>query len=334
MRLLWAVWLIPLLIIGGCADSSTQGDSNLREYRDLVVIRDNPGTVHLTVNLAASSEQETSTTQDTANTSELSPKVSLGLQGGTAALADTGATFMMDGISSLFQQWQDKKKYDSDNTTTADTVTVPPVKEENVTVVDKPEITPTLTCIPEDASYHGKTNGDRPTWYFSKNMTEYPSSFKINVKDCTELEITNDGSRWEDNDSSYVLKQSEVAGRGMGLVGPSSCVSESASIVCEEVEEVESEVDTSTKETEFHHVNSNWSSGHGGQALVLCLGQDLMFDKCAAGSVNIPYHGKDKDRLTFWNMNEYSNEDIVCEKDGKTYIYPTKANNINYGTCP
>ena len=85
-----------------------------------------------------------------------------------------------------------------------------------------------------------------------------------------------------------------------------------------------------TYETRFHHTQTNGPDG--GQSLVLCLGQDLMFDSCTAGDVNIPYHGRDKDRLAFWNMNKYREGDIVCEKDGEEYRYPANKTLV-YGDC-
>ncbi len=83
-------------------------------------------------------------------------------------------------------------------------------------------------------------------------------------------------------------------------------------------------------QTKFHHTQTNGTDG--GQSLVLCDDQDLMFDSCTAGDVNIPYHGKDEGRLSYWNMAEYSLEDIVCLKDGVKYKYPVAQGMVN-GDC-
>ncbi len=234
MRILW---LIPLLMLTGCADSSTKGDSNLREYKDLVVIRDNPGTVNLTVNLSASSDQETATKQDTKNSSSIDPKTSVGLNGGSAALATDGAEFMMEGMSSLFQQWQDNRKTDSDN----------PISSET-----------------------------------TNNTTTETVEAEIVEEDLTE-------------ETETVVDNDDVA-----------------------------------YQTKYHHTQTNGTDG--GQSLVLCPDQDIMFDSCSAGDVNIPYHGKDEGRLSFWNMTEYSTEDIICLKDGVKYKYPV-TEGMAYGDC-
>lgn len=81
----------------------------------------------------------------------------------------------------------------------------------------------------EVGSYSGRYNGDRPTWYFSKNMKSYPSTFYITISGCvSDLKVSNNGSRWEG--SGIIAKQSDVSGRGLAVVGASSCSSSSAYI--------------------------------------------------------------------------------------------------------
>ena len=76
----------------------------------------------------------------------------------------------------------------------------------------------------EIAKYHGRTNGNRPTWYFSKKMAQYPQTFTIVINGCPGLTVTsNNGVRFEKN--GIIVKQSDVAGRGMAVVVPSSCQS-------------------------------------------------------------------------------------------------------------
>jgi len=94
-----------------------------------------------------------------------------------------------------------------------------------------PTPTPNPTPIPykENGDYHGRYNGDRPTWYFDHNMSWYPSSFSIIVEGCgTVSVINNNGTRFESG--SYIVKQSDVAGRGMALVFPASCKSTKSSL--------------------------------------------------------------------------------------------------------
>ena len=81
----------------------------------------------------------------------------------------------------------------------------------------------------ESGSYSGRYNGDRPTWYFSKSMKSYPSTFYITISGCvSDLKVKNNGSRWEG--SGVIAKQSDVSGRGLAVVGASSCKSSSAYI--------------------------------------------------------------------------------------------------------
>ena len=55
-------------------------------------------------------------------------------------------------------------------------------------------------------------------------MSSYPNAFTVVVVDCLTLEVTaNNGTRFEKN--GVVVKQSDVAGRGMAVVAPSSCMS-------------------------------------------------------------------------------------------------------------
>ena len=82
----------------------------------------------------------------------------------------------------------------------------------------------------EYGKFAGRTNGDRPTWYFSKRMSSYPSKFMLTVEGCrSDISITNNGSRYESG--IVIVKQSDVAGRGMAVVYHSSCKSETAYVV-------------------------------------------------------------------------------------------------------
>jgi hypothetical protein len=81
----------------------------------------------------------------------------------------------------------------------------------------------------ESGRYHGRHNGDRPTWYFSKNFNQYPSPITVNIPGClANKSITHNGVRYESG--GLILKQSDVSGRGMAMVMSSSCQSETATI--------------------------------------------------------------------------------------------------------
>ncbi len=87
--------------------------------------------------------------------------------------------------------------------------------------------TTTETATPADTSrevgsYHGRFNGNRPTWYFSRKMKNYPSQFTVVIEGCGTVEVTsNNGVRFESN--GIVIKQSHVSGRGMGVIGQGAC---------------------------------------------------------------------------------------------------------------
>lgn len=88
---------------------------------------------------------------------------------------------------------------------------------------------PTIASQSESMWYRGRTNPDRPTWYAPRNMSAYGKSFTVEIHGCRTLEITNsNGSRWESG--GYLCKQSDVSGRGMACLAPSSCGSRSATV--------------------------------------------------------------------------------------------------------
>jgi hypothetical protein len=84
----------------------------------------------------------------------------------------------------------------------------------NNDVIEPDDLT---TSTKEMGDYIGKTNGGMPTFYFSRNMSQYPEKLFLTVKNVLpRTEIQNNGVRWDNG--NVVLKQSEVSGRGMGLV--------------------------------------------------------------------------------------------------------------------
>jgi hypothetical protein len=108
-------------------------------------------------------------------------------------------------------------------------------KEEAEKEAEKDSTEPQVVAPPvaanktESGRYHGRHNGDRPTWYFSKNFNQYPSPITVNIPGClANKSITHNGVRYESG--GLILKQSEVSGRGMAMVMSSSCKSETATI--------------------------------------------------------------------------------------------------------
>ncbi len=76
----------------------------------------------------------------------------------------------------------------------------------------------------EKGKYWGRHNGNRPHWYYSKKMSDYPSQITVTIEGCTSgMVVNHNGNRWESG--GYLVKQSDVSGRGMVILGPSSCFS-------------------------------------------------------------------------------------------------------------
>lgn len=80
----------------------------------------------------------------------------------------------------------------------------------------------------EQCNYRGRTNGNRPTWYCSKKMSAYPSKINIYIPTCTDRTISNNGTRFQDG--SFIVKQSDVSGRGIAILINAGCNSDKAYI--------------------------------------------------------------------------------------------------------
>lgn len=77
--------------------------------------------------------------------------------------------------------------------------------------------------------YVGRTNGGRPTWYFPRNMRDYPQQFTLVIDGCTTVEVTNNnGHRYVSG--STIIKQSDVPGRGMAVLTSAGCGSRTSHV--------------------------------------------------------------------------------------------------------
>jgi len=101
-------------------------------------------------------------------------------------------------------------------------------------------------------------------------------------------------------------------------------------VVAAPVVATEPEPESAEYESEFHHTSTG--SSDGGKSLVLCPGQVMNFDSCSVGNVDIPYHGTDNGRHSYWNMFEEPSGDIVCVKNGKSYKYKADSMMVD-GSC-
>lgn len=96
---------------------------------------------------------------------------------------------------------------------------------------DSPPVVLPVGDTVEDGLYWGRHNGDRATWYFTKKMSEYPISLVVDVPGCySGLQVINNGVRWVDPVSGLIVKQSDVAGRGLALITPASCKYKAATL--------------------------------------------------------------------------------------------------------
>ncbi len=86
----------------------------------------------------------------------------------------------------------------------------------------------------------------------------------------------------------------------------------------------------SSNNAQFHHTTSGGPDG--GKSLVLCEGQPADFDRCYVGNTEIPHHGQDEGRESYWNQHEVPAGDIQCDRDGRTYTFPA-AKMVTYGVC-
>lgn len=141
----WLMWLVILIFLSGCADSSTTGNVTEKDQKQDIVIN-NTGSNALAAiyfPIYYATDTDTTTSQDTKGTSTFSPKSALGYQG-TGSLADDGAAQTLEDITNTIKRWQDNRKKDSDNPVTTnegDTTT----KQE--TDQDKSDDTDSTTAI-------------------------------------------------------------------------------------------------------------------------------------------------------------------------------------------
>lgn len=91
-----------------------------------------------------------------------------------------------------------------------------------------PYVPPQIGVTIEKLHYHGRHNGDRPTWYGADVMVNYPRTLTVTIPNCVTRTITHDGNRYDRN--SLIVKQSDVSGRGLAVIYSSSCKSTTATI--------------------------------------------------------------------------------------------------------
>ena len=131
--------IVVAIILTGCASADVTGDSTERDYTAPVHIENtSSGTVSLTINLNASSEQQTATKQTTDNDPVISPDTSASLaETGSTANATLGAAAkgLVRGVSNLFQP--DNR---TDNSTSTESVVSQPSGQSDTGIAVNEEV--------------------------------------------------------------------------------------------------------------------------------------------------------------------------------------------------
>ncbi len=196
MKAKYFLFLIPILVLFGCADSSTQGDEFVRNYRQNITIT-NHSSGNVVVNFPVSgisAETDTETTQDTSGKSSISPSTSLSDAGSSAlSLAGEGGKLLVDTLKSA-----------QDNTNNSNTK--PTVPE--VVTPKKPDISDNSTDvgIPSDTEVSSqiktvylKPEGDGGNQYYTwlhQEGYKFPFPMKVDMGPCGTYIIPDTKYKW------------------------------------------------------------------------------------------------------------------------------------------
>lgn len=220
--------LLMAFILTGCGAKSipTAGgsaDSSVRNYDAPIIVKNNRAAVDVRINLmvdkdqteTSSSSGQTGATLPTSITTDVSAALAQG--GATNSLVEEGGKLLLKGITSTAKYLNQRMEQ------------IAAAEQETLT---GEIITPDIedpTMITEVLRYHGRHNGDRATWYAKKELKNYPQIFVIEIPGCTTFSVNeHDGKRIEHG--GYIIKQSDVTGRGLAVVAPQSCQSRDATL--------------------------------------------------------------------------------------------------------
>lgn len=229
-KMTW-IWLVILILfVAGC--SMTKSGSE-RAY-DTEINNHEGGIVILYLGLQNESATETASGDAPAST-DVSPTTAVGLQGSTASIAEEGAEQVLRDFSNIFKNWIENKKEEiipplqpEDPEEPVQPPLAPPTGDED----EEPPVVDTgdLDRI-ENLEYWQRPNG-RPQWYgdFSKTMADYGAPVYFEVPGCGDLLMEeNNGIRYEKD--GWIVKESDVDGRGLTLLAPASCNGTEASVL-------------------------------------------------------------------------------------------------------
>ena len=218
--------LLMVFVLSGCGKTSpTAGgsiDSSGREYAIPITIANNQAAVTFNQNLyvdkdqaeTSSSSGQTGATLPTSITTDVSAALAQG--GATNSLIEEGGKLLLKGVTSTAKYLNQRMEQ------------IAAAKSEDPMTLAIPDIEDP-TMITEALRYHGRHNGDRATWYAKKELKNYPQTFVIEIPGCMTFSVNeHDGKRIEHG--GYIIKQSDVPGRGLAVVAPQSCQSRDATL--------------------------------------------------------------------------------------------------------
>lgn len=213
--ILMALYSIFLISCAG-TDTRTNEDSSKRKYD--INASNNTGTIYFGLDYKKD-ERKLGETNSKGGT--ISPQTDLAAalsQGGsTTSLVEEGGKAILDNVSSMYRYLKEKM---IDN---------PIINSKKPDFIpEKPEIPETI--ISEQLDYHGRYNGDRATFYGNKKMFDYPKTFIIDVLNCYKWSVNDNNGERIETPNGYLVKQSDVDGRGITIVASSECKSKQATI--------------------------------------------------------------------------------------------------------
>ena len=204
-----------LLLASGCTQHNPKIGTS-----DMVAHGDNAKQTSIFVVVAPGGTVTAATDQRPVTDTELP----FGLNGGSAASGSASA--LSEIVNKVVKEAVTEDKPAVVVPVDKPTVSVPVDKPE-VVVADKPKVVAEeKLTVSNSILYNGLTNGDRPTYYFGKPLSTFPRDIYLTVPGLyTDKHLIN-GTRADGKGAGYtessgfIMKQSDVAGRGMTILLP------------------------------------------------------------------------------------------------------------------
>lgn len=224
------VLLIPLFLFG-CAGSrpttSENEDHSIRYYH--VDASNNNGEIRFNVD---KEETRTATADIDSKGGTVSPTTDLDAalsQGGsTTSLVGEGGKLLLENVSSAMKylnERMDQNNQVNNNNEASKVGTITDIPDPN-----RKDPVDSENMKTERIEIHDRTNGNRPTFYAEKNMKDYPSSFIVEIVGCNKWSVNDNNGTRSEHTGNYLVKQSDVKGRTMAILGPNTCNSTEAFI--------------------------------------------------------------------------------------------------------